>query len=187
MENNMTHDIDSKQKFYLTVGVFLIVVMIIATPLAVFPLTGKLDDTRKLRDDGIAAKTAMQADLMALQSAEKSLNGVSDVKQSEYLDAIPQGLEQDTLIKNLNELAIKHGVTLASVQFGVSDTQAAVKRVSMSASFQSGYSDLLEFLQAIEANRRRIHVKTISVQVIPGASVSAVNFTLEMEAFYQGA
>ncbi len=195
MENNMfelagkqpgDQTPDQKQKFYLGTAAVLVLVMLIAVPLAVFPLNGKLDDAKSLRDDVLGKKAGVQQQLKVLQDAETALSGVSEVKQSEYLDAIPDGVQQDTLIKNLNDLATKYGVVLSGVQFGLSDTQELPKRVNMSASFQSGYSDLLEFLRAIEANRRRIHVKTISVQVIPQASTSAVNFSLEMEAFYQG-
>ncbi len=177
---------DQKEKFYLGAAAVLVLVMLVAVPLAVFPLRGKLDDAKSLRDDVLGKKAGVQQQLTVLHDAETALSGVSEVKQSEYLDAIPDGVQQDTLIKNLNDLATKYGVVLSGVQFGLSDTQELPKRVNMSASFQSGYSDLLEFLRAIEANRRRIHVKTISVQVIPQASTSAVNFSLEMEAFYQG-
>lgn len=178
---------ENKQKFYLTAAIVLVVAMLLGVPFAVFPLSSKLDDVRKMRDDALTAKANVSNDLQVLQTAQQSLDGVSEVKQSEYLDAIPEGVQQDVLIKNINDLATKHGVTLSSVQFGLSDTQELPKRVSVSASFQSGYSDLLEFLRALEANRRRIHVKSISVQVVPQAGTSAVNFSLDMEAFYQGA
>ncbi len=177
---------ENKQTVSLTVATVLVIGMLLAIPFGVFPLGAKLDDARAIRDDALAARATAQSELQALQTAAKSLDGVSEVKQSEYLDAIPERVQQDTLIKNLNIIATKHGVTLSSVQFGLSDTQELPRRVNMSASFQSGYSDLLEFLQAIEASRRRIHVKTISVQIIPGAATSAVNFSLDMEAFYQG-
>lgn len=176
----------NSHKVYLGVSAVLILLMLVGVPFAMFPLNRNLDDARVLRDNVLATKTSTQQQLAALQGAEKSLDGVSEVKQSEYLDAIPDGVQQDTLIKNLNDLAKKHGVVLSSVQFGLSDTQELPKRISMSASFQSGYSDLLEFLRAVEANRRRIHVKTVSVQIISQANTAAVNFSLDMEAFYQG-
>ncbi len=177
---------ENKHTISFSVAVVLILGMILAVPFGVFPLGAKLDSARATRDQALAARATVQSSLQSLQAAEKSLQGVSEVKQSEYLDAIPEKVQQDTLIKNLNDIATKHGVTLSSVQFGLNDTQELPRRMNMSASFQSGYSDLLEFLQAIEANRRRIHVKTISVQIIPGAATSAVNFSLDMESFYQG-
>lgn len=177
---------DQKQKWHLAIAAVLVMGMLVGVPLAVFPLQGKLDDAKSSREEIVAKKTVVEQQLQILKEAEKSLSGVSEVKQSEYLDAIPDGVQQDTLIKNLNDLAVKYGVVMSGVQFGLSDTQELPKRVSMSASFQSGYSDLLEFMRALEANRRRIHVKTVSVQIIPQADTSAVNFSLEMEAFYQG-
>lgn len=177
---------ENKHSLYVSFAVGLLVLMVAGIPFALFPLRGKLDDARTSRDNAMATKANVMADLQTLQDAQRSLDGVSEVKQAEYLNAIPYGVQQDILIKNINDLATKFGVTLSSVQFGLSDTLELPKRVSVSASFQSGYSDLLEFLKAIEANPRRIHVKTISVQIIPQASTSAVNFSLDMEAFYQG-
>lgn len=167
------------------VAFLLIILLVIGVFVFLNPLRSSLSDLRSARDSLLETNQALEGQLADLQEAQMQLENTSEVKQSEFLDAIPPNILQDRLIQDITAIAKEHGITLFGLQFGLRDLQSDPKEITISASFQGNYVDLIDFLKDVESNRRRIHVRSISVQLLPETNGLSVNFSLDMTAYYQ--
>lgn len=122
------------------------------------------------------------------KSAEKKMDVETEVKKNEILNSIPVGMKQDGIIEDLYDIAKTNDVELRSVSFGTSDgVYNNVSALTISASFEGNYSDLINFLKSIEENKRFLKVASVNVQVadVVGEDIKRVTFSLSMSAFYQ--
>ncbi|MBL4694293.1 hypothetical protein JKY72_02890 [Candidatus Gracilibacteria bacterium] len=127
-------------------------------------------------------------EIAGLLVAQEELGIDSEVKRLESRNAIPEGLFQDEIIRDLIVVAGDHDVNLHSVSFGKSGSaRDGIGSVQINASFDGNYSDLTKFLKGMEENGRLFRVNSISVQLSRlGVNQSQrATFSLAMEAFYQ--
>ena len=105
------------------------------------------------------------------------------------LSAIPEKLEEDKLITDLADISRKNDITLNGVNFGipVNAGPGKVAKVSVNANLTGTESALVGFLRGIEANSRKLVVRSITVQLgTSDTGVTLASFNVTMETYYQG-
>lgn len=130
----------------------------------------------------------LQEKLGQLQAAEEELDITSEVERIESLKAVPVGVQQDEVIRDILEIADDNDVSLNSISFGKSGSQEdGVSSLTIAASFAGNYADLTSFLEGLEQNDRLFKVDSISVQVsrLDISDIERANFSLSISAFYQ--
>lgn len=173
---------------HFTLATFLIFLLVFIG--GVFYVKPLWDDVSSLslgRDEKQQQKEALSQQVKGLQDLQQSLNLASEVNKQTTLYAIPERLEQDKLIMDLTSISQKNDIVLNGINFGVvTGNTENVKRVTVNANLTGDMGGLLGFLKGIEANQRKLLVKSITVQ--SGESQTAmprVNFNVSMEAYYQ--
>lgn len=153
------------------------------------PLWDDVASMQKNRDVAALERTELQEELVTLQGLQQSLEASSEVSQETTLAAIPETLDQDSLLEELSAIARRNDIILNNVNFGVSSSSipGAVTPVSMNASLTGSRTGLIGFLRGVESSSRKMLVKNISVQFGEVLSFQRVSFNLNMEAYYQGA
>jgi Tfp pilus assembly protein PilO len=148
------------------------------------------DDVNSLtseRDQKQTEKEALTTQLKNLQDLQKSLQSSSEVSQQTSLSAIPEHFEQNSLIRDIQAIAEKSDAELNSWNFNVaSGNLDKIKRATVTLNLTSSEGALLNFLNGIETNGRKLLVKSVSVQSGNSEeSTPRVNFTVNMETYYQ--
>lgn len=174
----------SSKSSFLTLVIFIIVLLA-----AIFYVKPLWDDVSSLslgRDDKMQQKEQLTAELQNLQSIQQSMSESSEVSQQTTLNAIPERLEQDKLITDLTGIAKTNDILLNSVNFSInSSTTDRIKRATVNANLTGDLGGLLNFLKGIEANPRKLTVKTVSIQTgSTDTGLPRVNFNVNMEAYY---
>ena len=129
----------------------------------------------------VSELSAKVAELEAIKE-EVCSSGISEDK---LLTQVPEGISQDELIVDLSELSTTAGIELHGMSFSTVESEDGAGAVSISASFDGDYEDLIGFLQAVEDSSRKIKVKSINVQLSSEDDVAKASFSLLMEAYYQ--
>jgi len=141
--------------------------------------------------DVLARETSMaelNSVIESAKAAEKKMDVETEVKKNEILNSIPVGVRQDGIIEDLYDIAKTNDVELRSVSFGTAEgVYENVSALTINASFEGNYSDLINFLKSIEENKRFLKVSSVNVQVadVVGEDFKRVTFSLSMSAFYQ--
>lgn len=133
---------------------------------------------KELQVDDLSAKVA------ELEAIREEV-GSSGISEDKLLTQVPEGVSQDELIVDLSEVSIAAGIELHGMSFSIVENEEGVGVITVSASFDGDYEDLIGFLQAIEDSARKIKVKSINVQLSSEDDVAKANFSLLMEAYYQ--
>lgn len=182
-------EVHPRQKYQAKslIGVLLILVAVSIYVFLLKPLSDEVDKKEQELTTRIAEADTLQIKVDDFKKQEDALQ-LNEEKKRQILSAIPIGINQDEVIRDIVEIAAKQDITLRSVSFSKSisgDKSVNVLRVS--ASFEGSYSDLINFLQGIEGNKRRFKINSISVQVSSESlSMSErVSFSLTMDSFYQ--
>lgn len=152
---------------------------------------------RPMAAEYAAAKTGLadkQGQLETLKTKLKSLEdtesnfGLSDLKLREMLKAVPVGLNQDDVLRDLVDIASANNIKLRSLGFGKSEGQdSKIGTLKINASFEGDYDDLIVFLQGLETNARALKVSSISVQInaLSVTDVKRATFSLTLDSYYQ--
>ncbi len=170
------------------VGLLLIVFVLAGYFFYVGPMWDEVSALSATKDQKVQEKDTLNTRLENYQKLEKELAAVSEVKEAQGLNAIPQDLDQHLLINNLVEKAEKHKMTVGSLSFGGgSGTEFGVQADSVTMSLQGDYQRLVDFLKSVENElQRKVIVKTINVQLGERlGSFQDISFTLSMEVYFQ--
>lgn len=156
---------------------------------AIFYVKPLWDDVNSLnlgRDDKMQQRDQLSAELLNLQTIQQSMSGASEVSRETTMNAIPQRLEQDKLITDLTTIAKTNDIQLNSVSFSINTASAEqVKRATINANLTGNLGGLLDFLKSVEANQRKLSVKTVSIQTgTTDTGIPRVNFNVNMETYY---
>jgi len=141
-----------------------------------------------LLEANLAEKELQVSDLQARVTELEAIQsevGSSGISEDKLLTQVPEGMAQDELIVDLSELSTTAGIALHGMSFSTVQSAEGAGVISVSASFDGDYEDLIGFLQAIEDSSRKIKVKSINVQLSSEDDVAKANFSLLMEAYYQ--
>jgi len=168
----------------LTLLVFL--VLLLGAIFFVKPLWDDVSSLSLGRDDKMQQKDQLTTQLQSLQGMQQSVKQSSEVAQQTTLNAIPQRLEQDKLITDLTGISKSNDITLNNVNFSINAASTdRIKRATVTANLTGDMSGLLGFLKSVEANQRKMTVKSVSVQTgTTDTGIPRVNFNVNMETYY---
>ncbi len=165
------------------IAVILLAVTVVGVLFFVNPMQVELDDLQAELDEKETTVTELTDQVAELEAMRDEL-GTSGVSEEKLLLQVPDDVDQSGLITDLSELAEEAGVELHGMSFSmVEGAESGV--ISVSASFDGDYEDLVSFLETVEDNTRKITVDSISVQLSEESSVAHASFGLLMEAYYQ--
>ncbi len=187
--NNPMEEGANSQKIQKMLAILLLVLALALYFLYVKPTGNVLAEKQVSYEALQSQEQVLNEQLSALEEAGKRLELDSDVKTQKVVNAIPEKLEQDSLLLNLVDIAQKNDIEFQSISFSTSGEEvgAPVKKMGISASFEGNYGDLVNFLKSIEQNGRKIVVENISVQLVgePIEGIERVHFALSMDTFYR--
>jgi Tfp pilus assembly protein PilO len=186
MEYQMTHQSTNK---YSLVALILFLIALAGAIFFVKPLWDDISSLSLGRDDLFSQRSDLYTKVSDLQKIQQTLSTGSEVARETTLASIPEKLEQDKLILDLQRIASENDVILNGVSFSVPTTavKAQISKVSINANMTANESSLIDFLRAVESNTRKILVKTITVQIgKTEEGIKRINFNVSMEAYFQG-
>ena len=174
----------NNQKFLPALIIFIVV--LIGAVFFVKPLWGEVNDLSTGRDEKLQQKDQLTGQLQNLQEIQKAMTEGSEVAQQTTLNSVPQRFEQDKLISDLTTIAKAKNIVLNSVNFSVNAASTdRVKKATVNANLTGDLGGLLDFLKGVEANARKLSVKTVSVQSgTTDTGIPRVNFNVNMETYY---
>lgn len=110
---------------------------------------------------------------------------LSEVEQKELNQAIPEHLDQDQLITDLNRIALAADVSFNALTFNLQQN-AELPAVNISAAFQGPAPNVIRFLKMLEVNPRKFVVKDAGLartEVREG--IELVNLNVTLQSFYR--
>lgn len=166
-----------------------LIIFIIVLVGAIFFVKPLWDDVNSLslgRDDKMHQKDLLTTQLQELQNIQKTMAEGSEVAQQTTLNSVPQRFEQDKLLTDLTKIAKTNDILLNSVNFSINAASVdRIKRATVNANLTGNLGSLLNFLKGVEANPRKLSVKTVSVQTgATDTGIPRVNFNINMETYY---
>lgn len=170
------------------IGIFLVLV---ATLLYVFVGRGFAAERSEVAtslEEKNAEIAQFESEEKQITDAKEQLKLTSTVEQFTSLAAVPAGLNQDEVIRNVVEIAETYDIILNSVNFARANSNfEGVGILKVNASFEGNYSDLIDFLSGLEESERLFKVSSINVQIADTgiSGLSRANFSLAIDTFYQ--
>lgn len=190
----------TKRFYYILLGA--IGMMIIAIVLAVFGSDKLLDKQGQRLADAKVENRVVEEQQEFLVQAKEDLKTYAELQQITK-SIVPQDKDQAKTVREISIIAKESGINLKSISFTASDLGG--EKASESALTQvepvegiSGvysleititpddskpvtYSQLLDFLERLESNRRTAHVEKISLS--PSESGNTLDFVLTLNAY----
>lgn len=123
--------------------------------------------------------------ITATEGSNETSQVLSEIDEKELAEKIPDGLEQDALVNDINRMAKTAQVSFNALTFSLQKS-TGLPTVNISAGFQGPYENLVRFLKYIEENNRLLIVKDASVsRTINAAGLELVNLNLTLNSFYR--
>lgn len=119
------------------------------------------------------------------EGSAQPLARLSEVEQKELGQAIPEHLDQDQLITDLNRIALAADVSFNALTFNLQQ-DAELQAVNISAAFQGPAPNVIRFLKMLEVNPRKFVVKDAGLtrtEVREG--IELVNLNVTLQSFYR--
>ncbi|PJC36636.1 hypothetical protein CO046_04440 [Candidatus Peregrinibacteria bacterium CG_4_9_14_0_2_um_filter_53_11] len=137
---------------------------------------------------GLAEKVSvLEGEIQTIQEHNTGTNpnGLSEIDEKELDEAIPQTIEQESLVNDINKIARTTDVSFNALSFTI-QRNAVLPTVSISASFQGTYQSLSRFIRELEVNPRKIVISNASVsRATSEGGLELVNLTLSMESYFR--
>lgn len=115
----------------------------------------------------------------------KEKRTLSEVEQKELTQAIPETLDQDRIIADLNRIAKSTDVSLNALTFTIQKS-AGIGTISISTGLHGAIANIIKFLKIIEVNPRKLLVKDVAISRSETAAfMNSVNVNLTLYAFYR--
>lgn len=131
---------------------------------------------------------ALNRDILTLKGQSTGTSTVarlSEVDAREIGQKIPQKLEQDFIITELNRIAKATNVTFNALSFSLLQS-GTLPAVTISAGFQGASGDTVRFLKMLETDTRKFVVRDAGISRAQTESgVSLVNLNITAQAFYR--
>ncbi|MBP9717917.1 type 4a pilus biogenesis protein PilO [Candidatus Gracilibacteria bacterium] len=123
--------------------------------------------------------------ITASSGSNETSQVLSEIEEQELASKIPDTLQQEALINDINRLAKTSQVTFNALTFSL-QKNAGVPSISISAGFQGPYENLIRFLKYVEQNPRLFIVQNASVsRTVTAAGLELVNLNITMHSFYR--
>jgi hypothetical protein len=189
-KNSKSSDIrfDTKSNKGTLVGVFLVVLAIAGFSILAKPLSDNVSELK-------ASITSTESEILEItekidefKAAEVEFGLSTEIQRLDSLKAIPIGINQDDVIRDIMEIGDTYDVKLHSISFGTGKTQIdEISSLRVNAGFEGNYNDLIDFLEGLEQNARLFVVENISVQVskLDISNIERASFSLTMQSYFQ--
>lgn len=142
-----------------------------------------------------------ELDAEAVQLEEKIINlekelageiqsgeSLSEVDKKDLAQAIPEKLEQDTIINTLNILAKTADVSFNAITFST-QPYSGIESVLISAGLNGTSANIIRFIQMLETSARKFVVKQASLargeSNVSNPALNIVNLNVSLQAFYR--
>lgn len=104
-------------------------------------------------------------------------------EREKILKRIPEKMEQETIMQELNDTARKYGFTITSLSFTEEERVGSLGKLTLTTHFKGSANTLstASFIKALETTQRLFVIRSFSL--LFGQSSSDFSFTLE--AYYQ--
>jgi Tfp pilus assembly protein PilO len=170
------------------IGVLLIVVAIAGYTFLIRPMSAQLSTLKTDVTTKNSTLEGMKTQLEALNKSEQDLELTSEVKRQESLKAVPIGMNEDLVIKDVIQIAKQNNINLRSIGFSKgSGPKEKIGSLRISSTFEGNYQDLTGFLQGLEQNGRIFKVDSVNVQVnkLEISDVERASFSLSIDTYFQ--
>ncbi|GEM_PF-5373417 len=162
-------------------------VLLIAALLLFFahtrPAQKKLDELKNT----VAALGQEVANLSGIskEMADTTTADLSEVEKKELDQAIPETLQQDIILSDLNRIAKTADVSFNALTFSL-DTNDALPTVNIAAGFQGTPANMIRFIKMVEQNPRKLLVKDAGVSRSESAGgLELMSLNLNLQSFYR--
>ncbi len=174
-----------KQKFAL-LNLILVVALIITIFAWTAPVRSDYQDLNGQLKEKEAEKEQLLADLEEVKGAGEQLDEETEVVKNRVEAAIPSNLSQDSLINQINAIAQQYQVSINSISFSIPvNSIEEIKKATVNVSLSGDRADLVNFLEGIENNSRKLLVKNITVQFGEVEGIGRINFNISMDTYYR--
>lgn len=110
---------------------------------------------------------------------------VSEVERKELFRAIPEKLEQDIIISDLDLLIKTADVSFNALTFNLQKSEN-LPAVTINGGFQGTSANSIRFLKMLEVNPRKFIIKNVNVsRAETDDGLDIVNLTVTLQAFYR--
>lgn len=170
------------------IGVLLIVVAIAGYTFVIRPISTDLDVAQANVSTKNATLDGLKTKLDTLNRSEQELQLTSEVQRQESIKAVPVGINEDQVIKDIIQIAKQNNVTLNSISFSKgAGAKEGIGSLRIASTFEGNYQDLTNFLQGLEQNGRIFRVDSINVQVnkLEISDVERASFSLSIDTYFQ--
>ena len=130
---------------------------------------------------------AAELELAEYKAIEEAYDLTTQVKRDQILKSITSELDQDEVIRDLIEITDEYSIELGSLSFSKGRSSFdGVGLLKISSSLEGNYTDLTNFLRALELNERLFNVQNISVYVteLEILDIERASFSLSINAYY---
>ena len=168
-------------QFSQLVSIVLLLFMILGGVFFVSPMKDNVGTLTTQKD-------AAAIELQGLQSQYEELAALaakvseSEATKTKLLRSVPVGTAQDALLDEMTKISEDLKIDMNSISFGKSSDEDFGNFLSVTATFNGSYAQLISFLQKIENAERLMRITTLSVQL---TSTTDAVFNLGLEAYYQ--
>lgn len=181
-------EMGSPSKTGSIVGAIFVLASVVVFTFVARPVASEVSVLRADTASKMESVEAIKAQIQELEKAEQDLGLTTEVKRSQAKGSIPPDMDQDEVIRDVIDISEENDIQLKSIGFGKgSSNKEGLSTLSINASFEGNYSDLISFLKSLEENQRLFRVNSISVQInkIEVIDISRATFSISMDAFYQ--
>lgn len=156
-----------------------LLVLVVTYVFLYMPTKAKGDDLEARLQD-LRSELANVEELVPDQQSNLKIGEV-DAKTLEL--AVPNVFDQDQLIENLSNLALKYTIRVDNLSFGKAQTENNyIDSTTVSLSVTGGYNNFLQFLRDLEASDRFFNIQNFTLG-ISETEPREVNFSVNMEVY----
>lgn len=120
-----------------------------------------------------------------LQEIERIQKESAATKET-FVRRIPLKNEQESLIKDIHSLTLRHGFSADTISFTKGQNPTLkIPEMKISFSTKGNKTNLIPFLKSIESNERFLGLENLSITAMQEGTSTNVQFGVSLYAFYQ--
>lgn len=111
---------------------------------------------------------------------------LTEVERNLLKESVPQGFDQEKLLRTLNQIATNNLTQLNSIGFNktIADSNNQIQAVQLGISGTTNRANFLNFVKDLESSNRTFIVKSISVNYSTVEGLEQASFSLNVEAYF---
>ena len=163
-------------------GLILILLAIAMLQFWVLPLNAKI----KVQKETLAEKDSEIAKIVGENNIVAKEIVLTEIDKNLLKELIPQGFDQDKLIKIINDIATKNLTQINSISFNkaIVDQNNEIQAIQLSLSGSTNKNNFDAFTRSLESSNRGFIIKNISVNYNEIEALTQASFSLNIEAYF---